>query len=441
MSGATLLRGGVIVTQNKKRQIIEGDLLIENEFIKAIGRDLPVTSGTRVVDVRGQFVIPGFVQIHTHLCQALFRGFADDLALLDWLKKRIWPFEANHDPASLRASAQIGLLEMQKMGTTSILDMATVRNTHELFAAVVESGMRYWGGKCLMDYKNYSGPLYEPYAESLRETEELIKTWHQKTPTFNYALCPRFALSCSEDMLRASADLQKRKNIVIHTHASENKDEVKLVRKRTGLGNIDYFAKLKILNSRTVVAHGIHMSDAELRKMVKAKTPLAHCPSSNLKLGSGIAHIEKYRKKGLVIGLGADGAACNNIMDPFMEMRLAALLQKPLAGPEAMPAEAAFDMATMGGARALSADKYIGSLEVGKYADVVTVDRSHPSVATVENPYSALVYSCSGRDVRHVFIHGRQVVDNQEHLLLDEAAVIANAKKQLKELLVRSGHA
>lgn len=437
MTSTLLIRGGTIVTHNKKRQILpDSDLLIEDSKIKKIGRNLRAP-GAKIIDVRGQFVIPGFIQTHTHLCQALFRGFADDLPLLDWLQKKIWPFENGHNPKSLRASARIGLLEMQKLGTTSILDMGTVRHTHHLFDEVEKSGMRYWGGKCLMDYKNYSGPLYEPYKEALRETEDLIETWHEKTPTLNYALCPRFALSCTEELFAASLDKQKQQNIVIHTHASENKDEVKLVRKRTGLANIDYFAKLKILNPRTVIAHAIHLSESELKKLVKTKTPITHCPSSNLKLGSGIAEIVKYRKRGLTVGLGADGAPCNNTMDPFLEMRLAAILQKPFFGPDSMPAEEAFDMATMGGAKCLGMENYIGSLEEGKFADVVTVDRSHPSVGTVENPYSALVYSCSGRDVRHVFIHGRQVVDNGKHTFYDEAEVIAEARRELKLLLRR----
>ncbi len=433
----TLIKNGTIVTQNKAREILVGDVLIEGTRITKIGRGLRIPPGAKVIDASGQFVIPGLIQAHTHLCQALFRGLADDLVLLDWLKKKIWPFEHSHNSASLRASAQIGLLEMQLLGTTAILDMGTVRNTHILLDEAAHSQMRYWGGKCLMDLPEYSGPLFEKTEVSLRETEELIGDWHQKTELMNYALCPRFAVSCTDEIMEAASSLQKSHNLVIHTHASENLDEIAIIRERTGLGNVDYFDSLNMLNSRTVLAHGVHMSDQELDKMVLHQTPLAHCPSSNLKLASGVAPIHKYIERGLTVGLGSDGAPCNNTMDPFSEMRLAALLQKPQFGPEALPAQRAFDMATLHGAKAVGSLDKIGSIEVGKQADIVTVDRDHPSVATVENPYSALVYSCSGRDVRHVFINGFQVVKNKTHTIYDREKIIHGAKVELKKLLRR----
>ena len=169
--------------------------------------------------------------------------------------------------------------------------------------------------------------------------------------------------------------------------------------------------------------------------MIKTKTPLVHCPSSNLKLASGIAPTEIYLKKKLTLALGADGAPCNNTMDPFMEMRLTALIQKPIYGSDAMPARKAMEMATLGGAKTMGREKDLGSLEVGKLADVVTIDRSHPSVCTVENPYSAIVYSCSGRDVKNVFIGGRQVVSNGISTVWDEGDVTTKSKKAIQTIL------
>ena len=384
-----LIKNGTLVTLNKRREVFRGDLLIEGQRIARIAKKISFQENPKnlqVIDATDQFVIPGLIQTHTHLCQILFRGCADDLPLLTWLKKRIWPMECGHTAKTLYASARLGLLEMQKLGTTTILDMATVRHTESVFRAVEESGMRYWGGKCLMDLKAYSGPLYEARKPALKEMRELIETWHQKTDLINYAICPRFAVSCSEEILRDCADLQKEYGLIIHTHASESKDEIALIKKRTGQLNVDYLHSLGLLNSKTVIVHGVHLTNRELLKMIKTNSPLVHCPSSNLKLASGIAPIHLYLKQGLKIGLGADGAPCNNTMDPFMEMRLAALLQKPFFGPEAMPAQAALEMATLGGAAVLGMEKDLGSLEVGKLADVVTVDRSHPSVCTVENP-------------------------------------------------------
>lgn len=435
-----LLKGGFLVTMNPEREIYEGDLRIEGEKIKAIGRSLTPLPNEKIINVRGQFVLPGMIQAHTHLCQVLFRGLADDLVLLDWLQTRIWPFEFNHDEKSLAASARVGLLEMQLLGTTAILDMGTVRFTDVIFEEVKKSRMRYYGGKCLMDMKETSGPLYEATAVSLKEQEELIKRWHKNTPLIEYAICPRFAISCTDDMLSESVRVQKNSNVLIHTHASESEDEVALVQKRTGKRNIEFLHDLNLLNKGTVIAHGIHLSDKELQQMIDTETGLAHCPSSNLKLASGIAHIERYWNKGMrKIALGSDGAPCNNTMDPFLEMRLAALLQKPLVGPTALPAERALELATLGGARVLGREKDLGSLEIGKLADVITVRRDHPSIATVENPYSALVYSASGRDVANVFIHGEEVVSNGVHRFLDMTSILLDAKSELKKLLTRSG--
>lgn len=433
-----VLRNGLVITMNRTRDVFRGDVHIEGNRIAYVGtsrRKTPANALT--IDATDKFVLPGLIQAHVHLCQALFRGDADDLKLLDWLKKRIWPMEAAHTPASLRASARIGLLEMQKSGTTAVLDMGTVRHTQSLLEAVAESGMRYWGGKCLMDLKSSSGPLHEKTTSALRETEELIKEWRGKHDLVRYALCPRFAVSCTEGLLEAMVDMQEREDALIHTHASESKDEIAVIKKRTGRNNVDYFSDLGMLNPKTVIAHGVHLTKGELKNMVRAGTPLVHCPSSNLKLSSGIAPIQTYVDAGLKVALGADGAPCNNSMDPFIEMRLTALLQKPKFGPEALPARLALELATLGGARALGAEDHIGSLEAGKLADVITVDRSHPSVATVENPYSALVYSCLGRDVRDVFIHGRPVVRNGEHMIMDESEVIADAKRERTALLKR----
>jgi 5-methylthioadenosine/S-adenosylhomocysteine deaminase len=438
MSSKVLVRGGLIVTMNASRTVVEGDVTIEDGLIRSVGERVAGRhSFDRVIDARGQFVIPGLIQAHTHLCQALFRGQADDLALLDWLRERIWPMENAHTPSSIRASALIGCLEMQTSGTTAILDMGTVRHTRDLLEAVSETGIRYWGGKCLMDYRECSGPLYEPTAAALRETEELVREWQDKHPLIRYALCPRFVVSCTDEILEATAGLREQFGLLVHTHASENRDEIELVRQRTGRANIDYLDDVRLLGRNTVIAHGIHVSEGEIRKVAKAGSSVVHCPSSNLKLGSGIARIHHYLKKRVNVALGADGAACSNMMDPFMEMRLAALLQKPLEDPRALPAQQALELATLGGARALGMEDRLGSLEPGKFADVVTVDRSHPSVATVTDPYSALVYSCTGRDVRHVLVGGGVVVHNGQHQKLDHQAVIQEARAELEALLAR----
>jgi len=433
----TLIRGGCLVTMNGKREVREADLRLKSGFIVEIGSDLKSEADEQLVDANECFVIPGLIQAHTHLVQTLFRGLADDLELLDWLKLKIWPMENAHNEASIRASAQLGLLEMQLSGTTSILDMGTIRLHEHIFAEAEQSGMRYWGGNCLMDLKSTSGPLHREREDSLSYSRRLIQDWHRKTPLLQYAVSPRFAISCSDKILKECRKLQAEHDLIFHTHASENESEVALVKKRTGLPNIQFLKKMGCLNSKSVIAHGIHLNKAEIKDMVKTKAGLTHCPSSNLKLASGVAKIEAYRKQGMKIALGSDGAPCNNTMDAFMEMRLAALLQKPLFGPTALPADAAFEIATLGGARVLNAEDEVGSLEIGKRADVVVVRRDHPSVFTVRDPYSALVYSCTGRDVRDVWIDGRLIVRNSRHQIYDGNKVNAQAAEQLRHLLRR----
>ncbi len=432
----TLIRGGHLVTMNSEREHFFGDLRIQGEKIVEIGRSLGPKPGEHIVSAENCFVIPGLIQTHTHLCQTLFRGMADDLELLDWLKMRIWPFEAAHTRDSLRHSARLGLLEMQLLGTTSILDMGTVRDHDVIFEEARASGMRYWGGPCFMDRKDSSGPLHRDLKSSLNEAESLIREWHDPNSLVQFAMSPRFAISCSDKMLRSAAEMAQDKDLIFHTHASENKSEVNLVKKRTGLDNVKYLKKVGALGEKTVIAHGVHLSKSELGDLILHRCGLSHCPSSNLKLASGIANLARYLELGLKVGLGADGAPCNNMMDPFMEMRLAALLQKPLNGPTSIPAIMALELATIGGAEVLNLEAKIGSLETGKLADVVIVSRNHPSVATVTDPYSALVYSCSGRDVLHVWTNGRRIVDRGQHMLIDGSETIAKSKESMKAFLI-----
>ena len=205
-----ILRGGQIVTMDEERRVLKGDLLIRNDVIVKIASHIKPSGNERVLDVADQFVLPGLIQTHTHLCQTLFRGLADDLQLLDWLQKKIWPFEKAHSPQSLSSSAQVGLSEMQLLGTTSILDMGTVSHHDVVFHEAEISGIRYWGGNCLMDLKSTSGPLYQATEVALAECERLIKKWHKKTPLIHYAVSPRFVISCPEKMLKLAAELQDK---------------------------------------------------------------------------------------------------------------------------------------------------------------------------------------------------------------------------------------
>jgi 5-methylthioadenosine/S-adenosylhomocysteine deaminase len=301
----TLITHGQIVTLNKKSEVIFGDLLIEGQKITRIAKKIDPAQANlkvdQVIDAQGGFVIPGLIQAHTHLCQTMFRGFADDLVLMDWLEQKIWPMENGHNEQSLYESARIGLLEMQLSGTTTILDMGTVQHTDALFEASQESGMRYIGGNCLMDLKGSCGPLWQGRKAALKEVSRLISKWHKKDSLIEYTLNPRFAISCSDELLRDCVEIQNSEGVRIHTHASESQGEIDIVRARTGMENVDYLDSLGMLNENTIIVHGVHLKQRELKKMIKKGTPLVHCPSSNLKLASGIAPIEHYHNQGLKI--------------------------------------------------------------------------------------------------------------------------------------------
>ncbi len=320
--------------------------------------------------------LPGFVQTHIHLCQTLFRGAADDLALIDWLKKRVWPMEAAHTPESIRASAQLGIAELIKGGTTCALTMETVRYTEEVLRVVEETGFRATVGKCMMDKgEGVPDELHEDTRASIDESLGLMKKWHgQANDRIRCCFAPRFAISCTRELLREVAELARQHGVMIHTHASENKQECEIVESESGQKNIAYLNSLGISGSHVVLAHCIHLDTDEMETLTQTRTNVAHCPSSNLKLGSGLARVAEMLARRIPVSLGADGAACNNRLDMFTEMRTAALLQKLAHGPEMLPAMRVLKMATIDGARALGLESEVGSLEIGKRADLIVVD-------------------------------------------------------------------
>lgn len=432
-----LIKGGTLLTMDRNDSIERGDLLIRDGRIAGLGE----TDQTAdiVIDASGCAVLPGFIQTHIHLCQTLFRGAADDLSLLDWLKKRIWPMEAAHDADSVRASARLGVAELIKGGTTCALTMETVNHTDEVFRVVEESGFRAIVGKCMMDQgADVPGALHEETEASIQESLTLLKKWHGKGDgRIGYCFAPRFALSCTSDLLSRVAKLAREHGVMVHTHASENKSECALVKKDTGLDNISYLDSLGISGPHVVLAHCVHVETAEFETLANTQTNVAHCPSSNLKLGSGIAPITSMLARGISVSIGADGAACNNRLDMFTEMRSMALLQKVLHGPEVMPAKQALRLATVGGARALGLDKETGSLERGKRADVIVVNlNALHSLPDAKDLVSALIYSAQTSDVKSVIIDGRLVMNDRELLTMKESDVCADAARE-RELLTK----
>ncbi len=439
-----LFRNAQIVTMNAQREILRGDLLVHDDRIAAIGKiderlfnKAPVD---RTIDASELTILPGFVQTHVHLCQTLFRNQAENMELLDWLQKRIWPFEAAHDENSMRVSARLGIAELLSGGTTTILDMGSVHYYDAVFDELEKSGMRAVGGKCMMDIDdNFPVGLRETTQDSLRMSRDLMERWHGvANGRLRYAYAPRFALSCSEKLLREVAEISAAKGCMMHTHASENAGETQLVMQRTGKRNVEYLSSLGICGHRACLAHCIQIDEKEISMMAREQTRVAHCPGSNLKLASGIAPVVKMRKAGVVVGLGADGAACNNNLDMLNEMRLAALLQKISAGVGALSAQAVVEMATIDGARCLGWDDKIGSIEVGKKADLVATNMSNLHSLPSSDIYTQIVYSSRASDVAMTMADGEILFEKGEVKNVDVEALRHQAQEEFVRLAERA---
>ncbi len=442
MRESILIKGGTIVTMDANDSIVRGDLLIRDGRIEALGRVDESEPAQIVIDALGGVVLPGFIQTHIHLCQTLFRGAADDLALIDWLKKRVWPMEAAHNAESVGASARLGIAELIKGGTTCALTMETVNHTAEVFKAVEETGFRATVGKCMMDKgEGVPAELDENTAESIAESLSLLARWHGKGDgRIRYCFAPRFAVSCTPELLASVARLAREHGVMIHTHASENRTECALVERDSGMRNIPYLDSLGLTGRDVALAHCVHVDDSEIEILRRTGSHVVHCPSSNMKLGSGIAPIRTMLEAGVSVSLGADGAACNNRLDMFTEMRTAALLQKAVHGPQVLPAKRALRMATSDGAKAMGLDMEIGSLEKGKRADLIVVSLKalHTAPPTAEL-MSAIVYSAQPEDVQTVIIDGRMVMHERRLLTIDESQVIQNANYEAWLLFNRAG--
>src|SRR2546423_2775857 len=438
MAQSILIRGGTVVTMDAANMIVEGDVLVRGGRIVSIGDASGPADMT--IDARGCAVLPGFVQAHVHLCQTLFRGAADDLELIDWLKRRVWPLEAAHDALSLRASARLGVAELIRGGTTCALTMETVGHTEEVLRVVEETGLRATVGKCMMDSGDgVPEGLQEETADSIRESLALLDEWHGRAAgRIRYCFAPRFAVSCTRELLARVAPLARQRGRGIHTHASENRSECEMVRRETGLRNIEYLDSVGVSGPHVLLAHCVHVSEGEMNLLARTGTHVAHCPSSNMKLGSGVAPVSEMLERGVSVSLGADGAPCNNRLDMFTEMRTAALLQKVSRGAEALPAARVLRMATADGARSLGLSGEIGTLEVGKRADITVLDLERLHTTPRPDVVSTVVYAAEARDVRTVLVDGRVLLLDGELKALDEAKVIAEACRESKTLAARA---
>jgi cytosine/adenosine deaminase-related metal-dependent hydrolase len=331
--------------------------------------------------------------------------------------------------------------ELIRSGATSALDMGTVRHTDEVFESAARCGFRLTSGKAMMDAgEGVPAGLLEVTSISVQESLRLSRQWHgAQSGRLRYAFAPRFALSCSEELLREVSVQARSLGVRIHSHASENSRECEAVRAQTGHDNVAYFHSLGLTGQDVTLAHCVWLTAEEQKLLANTHTAVCHCPSANLKLASGVAKVPELLKGGVAVALGADGAACNNNLDMFIEMRLAALIHNPRDGAFCMPAMTVLRMATMGGASALGQSRQLGSIEEGKLADLAILDFASAAHASLrgQDVAAQIVYSGKASDVRHVVIDGQIVMKDRCLLTLDHEETVARAATQARALARR----
>lgn len=424
-----LVLGGTIVTMDSARHVIEdGGVAIVGGRIAAIGsrRDIVKTfSASEVIRADGKLVVPGLINGHTHIPMTLFRGLADDLDLQEWLTKYIFPAEAkNVSEGFVRAGTQLGLAEMIRGGTTTYCDMYYFEDA--IADETAKAGVRGVLGETIIDFPVADN---KTNAEGMAYVEKFVQHWkgHELIVP---AIAPHAPYTVSEEHLKAARAFSDRTGAPIVTHISETKREVDDSLKAKSASPIAYLDRIGFLSNKVIAAHVVWPTEEELSILKKNGVGIVHNPQSNMKLASGVAPVPKMLKLDLLVGLGTDGAASNNDLNMWEEMDTAAKLHKVFSGdPKVLSAQEAFELATIRGAQALHLDREIGSLEKGKRADLVIIERDSLNQIPLYNIYSDLVYATKASDVETVIINGRIVMRERRLLTLNETAIKANAQR------------
>jgi 5-methylthioadenosine/S-adenosylhomocysteine deaminase len=432
-----LVRNATVVTVDAQHRVIaDGAVAIAGGRILAVGPAVEVAAryqGREVLDAGGGIVLPGLINAHTHAPMVLFRGIADDLKLMDWLQKYIFPAEAKNVTAEfVKAGTRLAALEMIRSGTTTFVDMYYFED--QVAEAAKEAGLRTVAGETLIEFP---APDNKTVADALAYTERFLKRW-AGDPLVVAAVAPHSTYLANPETLKAARALADEYTAPILIHLSESADEQSQVKERYKKTPTEHLRDLGVLRKGLLGAHGIWLSAGDRALLREAGAGVAHCPQSNMKISSGPAPVREMLAEGMRLGLGTDGAASNNDLDMFEEMLTAALLAKHVTGdPTVAPAPAVLEMATLGGARALGMENRLGSLQAGKRADLIVVDLSAPRLHPLYDAVSHLVYAAKGSDVRHVVIEGKVVLRDRRVTTLDEAAVLAEAER-LRAQVVQS---
>jgi 5-methylthioadenosine/S-adenosylhomocysteine deaminase len=424
-----IVTGGTVLTQNAARRILApGAVAIDGTDIVDVGAPAAIAAKYRAaetIDARDQIVMPGLINTHTHAPMVMYRGLADDLSLMDWLNGYIFPAEAKTvSPELVRVGTRLAAVEMIESGTTTFVDMYYFEE--EIAKAAFEAGLRGVLGETIIQF-----PVADAKtpAEGLARAEQFIKEF-KDNGLIVPAVAPHALYTNDKATLTASAALARKYGVPIVIHFAETEDEVKTARERYQLTPTAALESLGVLGPTTIGAHGVWVNDADIAILLRTGTGVAHNPESNMKLASGAAPVTKYLAAGVKLGLGTDGAASNNDLDMFEAMRQASFLAKVTTrDPTALKAQEALDMATIGGARVIGMEKTVGSLEVGKRADLITVSTRSARQTPMYDPVSHLVYVMHGDDVRNTVVNGRILMRDRQLKTLNRDQVIADANR------------
>lgn len=434
-----------LITVNKEREVIlDGAILVKDgsTTIDDIGKTKDLVSKypqEPVTDLSGHIIMPGLISLHVHLAQSLLRSAADDLELISWLCDRVWPMQGNFTEEDGYVASQLTIAEMLKSGTTCFVESLFAERYGFAGAvrACVESGIRGCLGKVVMDQPRYATQSGISMHQGLIEDESSLEKVLECHSKFNGAGDGRVEVwfgartpgGVSEDLYTRMTKIAREKNIGITMHCAEIKADRDFFASK-GDTPMTYCQKYGLLGPRTVLAHMVHLDDNDIDILSKTQASIAHCPTSNAKLGSGIARVKECLEAGVTVGIGCDGCPCNNVMDLLQEMKLASLLPKAIHfTPDLVPAETIIEMATLYGARAIGHEDTLGSLEVGKKADFISINLSNKLYGVPQrDPCSAIVYIATGNDVETVVVNGKVVVQNKVLLTMDEQEIVRKAQ-------------
>ncbi|MFX1318542.1 MAG: amidohydrolase family protein [Promethearchaeota archaeon] len=443
-----------IITMDAQRRILtDGAIVIEDQRIIAVGKSHEIKqqySAETRISGKAKIIIPGLIDCHVHLAQALIRGTADDVDLIPWLRDYVWVLQGNFTPEDGKVSAELCIAEMLKSGTTSFLEsMIHKRYGMNGIAQVVErTGIRGCLSKLFMDWTGYADEEAIMYEGMIEDPEECIAETLSMHNKWQGAADGRVFIwwgartpgAVSPELYRRVAELARQRHMGITMHLGEVKEDVEYTKSQFNQSPAEFARDVGMMGKNVVLVHGVWITPEEFPIYVETGTHMCHCPASNAKLASGIALIPEMLEAGINVCLGCDGGPSNNAYDMFREMFLAAIIHKARTlKPLTMPAETVLEMATINGAKALGLEKDIGSIEVGKKADLVLIDTTQLNLAPTYNPVSNIIYAANGFNVHTTIVNGQILVHEGKLMTLDEEKVIENARERGQQLLERAG--